>query len=93
MADLPERPRAETREQLGFEPQGMVRWFDPVQLAGTAVQVVVSSLFGAYSDVDGGTAPTPEAAAADDAVRAAGKAASSRKPTALGRLKALVGRR
>jgi hypothetical protein len=50
VADLPERPRAETREQLGFEPQGMVRWFDPVQLAGTAVQVVVSSLFGAYSD-------------------------------------------
>jgi 1-acyl-sn-glycerol-3-phosphate acyltransferase len=41
----------------------------------------------------GGTAPTPEAAAADDTVRAAGKAASSRKPTALGRLKALVGRR
>jgi hypothetical protein len=28
----------------------MVRWFDPVQLAGTALQVVVSSLFGAYSD-------------------------------------------
>jgi hypothetical protein len=28
----------------------MVRWFDPVQLAGTALQVAVSSLFGAYSD-------------------------------------------
>jgi hypothetical protein len=28
----------------------MVRWFDPVQLAGTAIQVVVSGLFGAYSD-------------------------------------------
>lgn len=28
----------------------MVRWFDPAQLAGTAVQVVVSSIFGAYSD-------------------------------------------
>ncbi len=28
----------------------MVRWFDPVQLAGTALQVVVSGLFGAYSD-------------------------------------------
>jgi hypothetical protein len=28
----------------------MVRWFDPTQLAGTAVQVVVSALFGAYSD-------------------------------------------
>jgi 1-acyl-sn-glycerol-3-phosphate acyltransferase len=41
----------------------------------------------------GGTAPTPEAAAADDTVRAAGKAATSRKPTPLGRLKALVTRR
>jgi hypothetical protein len=28
----------------------MVRWFDPVQLAGTAIQVAVSSLFGSYSD-------------------------------------------
>jgi len=28
----------------------MVRWFDPAQLAGTAVRVVVSSIFGAYSD-------------------------------------------
>ena len=41
----------------------------------------------------GGTAPTPEAAAADDSHRAAGKAATSRKPTAIGRLKALVTRR
>jgi hypothetical protein len=28
----------------------MVQWFDPAQLAGTAVQVVLSSIFGAYSD-------------------------------------------
>jgi hypothetical protein len=28
----------------------MVRWFDPGQLAGTAFQVAVSSLFGAYAD-------------------------------------------
>jgi hypothetical protein len=28
----------------------MVPWFDPVQLAGTAVQVILSSIFGAYSD-------------------------------------------
>jgi 1-acyl-sn-glycerol-3-phosphate acyltransferase len=41
----------------------------------------------------GGTAPTPEAAAAEDAHRAAGKAATSRKPTPIGRLKALVTRR
>jgi hypothetical protein len=41
----------------------------------------------------GGTAPTPEAAAADDAVRAAGKELKKAKPTPVARLKALVGRR
>ena len=41
----------------------------------------------------GGTAPTPEAAAADDAVRAAGKELKKAKPSPVGRLKALVGRR
>jgi hypothetical protein len=28
----------------------MVRWFDPVQLAGTGIQVGVSAVFGSYSD-------------------------------------------
>jgi len=41
----------------------------------------------------GGTAPTPEEAAADDAIRASGKAARTRKPSPIGRLKALVSRR
>jgi 1-acyl-sn-glycerol-3-phosphate acyltransferase len=41
----------------------------------------------------GGTAPTPEAAAADGAVRAAGKELKKAKPSPVGRLKALVGRR
>jgi hypothetical protein len=41
----------------------------------------------------GGTAPTPELAAADDASRASGKGARTKKPTPLGRLKALVTRR
>src|SRR3954470_10924006 len=41
----------------------------------------------------GGTAPTPEAAAADDAVRAAGKELKQAKPSPIGRLKAVVGRR
>jgi len=41
----------------------------------------------------GGTAPTPEAATADDAVRASGKAAKVRKPTPLARLRGLVRRR
>ena len=41
----------------------------------------------------GGTAPTPEAAATDDAVRSSGKAAKVRKPTPLARLTGLVRRR
>jgi 1-acyl-sn-glycerol-3-phosphate acyltransferase len=41
----------------------------------------------------GGTAPTPEVAAADDAIRAAGKELKKAKPTPVARLKALVGRR
>jgi 1-acyl-sn-glycerol-3-phosphate acyltransferase len=40
----------------------------------------------------GGTAPTPEVAAADDAIRAAGKEAKVRKTTPLARLKGLVSR-
>ena len=42
----------------------------------------------------GGTAPTPEEAARQDAVRASGKAAEApKKPSPIGRLKALVSRR
>jgi 1-acyl-sn-glycerol-3-phosphate acyltransferase len=41
----------------------------------------------------GGTAPTPEVAAADDALRAAGKELKKAKPTPLARLKALARRR
>jgi hypothetical protein len=41
----------------------------------------------------GGTAPTPEAAAADDAVRAAGKELKTAKPSPVARLTALVRRR
>jgi 1-acyl-sn-glycerol-3-phosphate acyltransferase len=41
----------------------------------------------------GGTAPTPEVAAATDAVRAAGKAPKAVRPTTTARLKALVNRR
>jgi 1-acyl-sn-glycerol-3-phosphate acyltransferase len=41
----------------------------------------------------GGTAPTPEAAAAHDAVRAAGKEAKAPAKTPVARLKALAGRR
>jgi 1-acyl-sn-glycerol-3-phosphate acyltransferase len=41
----------------------------------------------------GGTAPTPEVAAASDAVDAAGKKVKAARPTPIARLKALVGRR
>jgi 1-acyl-sn-glycerol-3-phosphate acyltransferase len=41
----------------------------------------------------GGTAPTPEVAAADDAIRAAGKELKKARPTPLGRAKALLRRR
>jgi len=50
MTTCPHPPQDESREQLGFVPRTMVRWFDPVQLAGTALQVAVSAVFGAYSD-------------------------------------------
>lgn len=33
-----------------FEPQEMVDWLAPLQLVGTGIQVLLSSLFGAYSD-------------------------------------------
>lgn len=41
----------------------------------------------------GGTAPTPETAAAEDEIRAAGKAPTAVRPTPVGRVRALVGRR
>jgi 1-acyl-sn-glycerol-3-phosphate acyltransferase len=41
----------------------------------------------------GGTAPTPEAAAADDALRASGRATKAPKKSPVSRLKALVARR
>ena len=44
--EFPSAPKDESREELGFQPQPMVRWFDPVQLAGTGIQVGVSGFFG-----------------------------------------------
>jgi hypothetical protein len=41
----------------------------------------------------GGTAPTPEEAATDAALRASGREAKVRKPSPMARLKALAGRR
>ena len=35
---------------LGFNPQPMVRWLGPRGLSATAMQVLLSTIFGAYSD-------------------------------------------
>ena len=44
----PTPPR--TYEHLDFEPQPMVGWFKPTELAKAGLQVVLSSAFGAYAD-------------------------------------------
>jgi hypothetical protein len=44
------RPTSLDPRQLGFTPQPPVGWLQPVQLAGTAVRVISSQLFGAYLD-------------------------------------------
>ena len=44
------RPTALDPQQLGFTPRPPVPWLSPVLLAGTAVRVVLSELFGAYLD-------------------------------------------
>ena len=44
------RPTDLTPEQLGFTPRRGVPWLSPLLLAGTAVRVVLSELFGAYLD-------------------------------------------
>src|SRR5215207_7005295 len=37
-------------DALGFTPQPMVRWLGPRGLSATAMQVLLSTIFGAYSD-------------------------------------------
>jgi len=48
--DDPRRPAAMTPQELGFRPRKPVPWLGPVLLAGTAVRVLLASLFGAYLD-------------------------------------------
>ena len=49
--DRPARPKSLEFEDLGFiRREHMVRWMSPKQLLATAVKVLVSSYFGAYSD-------------------------------------------
>ncbi|MEN3307208.1 MAG: hypothetical protein V7603_3410 [Micromonosporaceae bacterium] len=49
-AASPPRPGRLTPDELGFTPQAQVAWLSPGQLARTAVQVLLSDLFGAYLD-------------------------------------------
>jgi hypothetical protein len=44
------RPRSLDPQELGFTPRGPVPWLAPVQLAGTALRVVLANWFGAYLD-------------------------------------------
>jgi hypothetical protein len=46
----PERPQSATVEELGFVRKPMVRWLDPRQLLDTSTRVVLSGIFGTYSD-------------------------------------------
>lgn len=50
MSSCPPPPRTERKEDMGFERQPMVTWFDPKQLSRTGIKVLLSSLFGSYSD-------------------------------------------
>ncbi len=50
MAGRPRRPPAENPAALGFTRQPMVRWLSPGELVRTAKQVVLSGIFGTFSD-------------------------------------------
>lgn len=48
-----EEPDAEQENapvRLTWVPQGMTRWFDPVQLIRTGIRALLSGVFGAYAD-------------------------------------------
>ncbi len=46
----PARPTSTDASELGFVRRPMVRWLDPHQLVDTAARVLVSGIFGSYSD-------------------------------------------
>lgn len=48
--DCPERPSSLERSELGFVRRPMVSWLNPRQLVETAVQAMLSGIFGAYAD-------------------------------------------
>ena len=43
-------PQLDTYEDLQFEPQSMVGWYKPTELAKAGLKVVLSAVFGAYAD-------------------------------------------
>ncbi|HWC11799.1 MAG TPA: hypothetical protein VG455_11305 [Acidimicrobiales bacterium] len=48
--DCPKRPSSLERSALGFVRRPMVSWLNPRQLVDTALQAVLSVIFGAYAD-------------------------------------------
>ncbi|QDK78538.1 hypothetical protein EXU85_07910 [Spirosoma sp. KCTC 42546] len=46
----PTSPPTEDKDKLNFERQKMEPWYDPGQLARTALRTILSSLFGTYAD-------------------------------------------
>src|SRR3712207_2660895 len=48
--DCPERPSSLEPSELGFVRRRMVSWLNPRQLVETAVQAMLSVIFGAYAD-------------------------------------------
>ena len=60
MAEPPRRPTSEAPTELGFVPERkMTPWLSPSQLLGTALNVLLSAIFGSYSDkreIQGGLA-------------------------------------
>ena len=63
MAEIPRRPTSENPTELGFTPERkMTPWLSPAQLFRTALNVVLSAIFGSYSDkreIQGGLAEDP----------------------------------
>lgn len=46
----PPPARPQEWQQLGFEPRGPVRWFDPAELFRIGAQAAMSGLFGSFAD-------------------------------------------
>jgi len=47
---LPYRPKSTSTRELGFRRRKPVHWLQPLMLVGTAVQVVLSNVFGEFLD-------------------------------------------